>query len=90
MNDADRWTKARDYKGRTLVIAESRLLRSALLTLLVCVAWCTQAQAAPVQKTGYIAMSDGVRLRYAVELPAAAGRFPVAMKYDGTAKEPLR
>jgi uncharacterized protein len=28
-------------------------------------------------------MSDGVKLRYAVELPAAAGRFPVALKYDG-------
>ena len=45
--------------------------------------WCAQAQAAGVQKTGYITMPDGVKLRYAVELPAAAGRFPVAMKYDG-------
>jgi hypothetical protein len=54
-----------------------------LLTLLLCVAWCAQAQAATVQQTGYITMSDGVKLRYAVELPAAAGRFPVALKYDG-------
>jgi uncharacterized protein len=65
------------------VIAEYRFLRLALLTLLFCVAWCAGAQAAAVQKSGYITMSDGVRLRYAVELPAAAGRFPVAMKYDG-------
>jgi uncharacterized protein len=36
-----------------------------------------------VQKTGYITMSDGVKLRYAAELPSASGRFPVAMKYDG-------
>jgi hypothetical protein len=54
-----------------------------LLTLVVGAAWCAQAQAAPVLRTGYIPMSDGVKLRYAVELPAAHGRFPVAMKYDG-------
>jgi putative CocE/NonD family hydrolase len=36
-----------------------------------------------VQQTGYITTSDGVKLRYAVELPATAGRFPVALKYDG-------
>src|SRR5437763_15707185 len=65
------------------MIAGSRFWRFGLLTLLVCVAWCAQAQAAAVQQTGYITMSDGVKLRYAVELPAAAGRFPVAMKYDG-------
>jgi predicted acyl esterase len=58
-------------------------LRFALLTGLMCVAWCGQAQADPVKQTGYITMSDGVKLRYAVELPAAAGRFPVALKYDG-------
>jgi uncharacterized protein len=59
------------------------MVRSALLTILFCVAWCAQAQAAAVQESGYITMSDGVKLRYAVELPAATGRFPVAMKYDG-------
>lgn len=57
--------------------------RIALLTSLFCVAWCAGAQAAPVKKTGYITMSDGVKLRYAVQLPDEAGRFPVAMKYDG-------
>jgi putative CocE/NonD family hydrolase len=54
-----------------------------LLTLLLCLAWCAQAQGAAVEKTGYITMSDGVKLRYAAELPAASGRFPVALKYDG-------
>src|SRR3954468_4647393 len=63
--------------------AGSRFPRAALITLLLCVGWCAQAEAAPVKKTGYITMSDGVKLRYAVELPDAAGRFPVAMKYDG-------
>src|SRR3954467_6884604 len=63
--------------------AGSRFPRAALITLLLCVGWCAQAEAAPVKKTGYITMSDGVQLRYAVELPDAAGRFPVAMKYDG-------
>jgi putative CocE/NonD family hydrolase len=61
----------------------SRVLRLALLTALACAAWCAPAQAAPVRETGYITMSDGVKLRYAVVLPAASGRFPVAMKYDG-------
>src|SRR3982074_2430060 len=65
------------------MIAGSRFLRFGLLTLLVCVAWCAQAQAAAVQETGYITMSDGVKLRSAVELPAATGRFRVAMNYDG-------
>ncbi len=65
------------------MIAGSRFLRVGLLALLVCVAWCAQARAAAVQQSGYITMSDGVKLRYAVELPAASGRFPVAMKYDG-------
>src|SRR5437764_4154141 len=65
------------------MIAGSRLLRFVLLTLLLCVAWCAQAQAAAVQETGYITRADGVKLRYAVELPAGAGRFPVALKYDG-------
>jgi hypothetical protein len=37
-------------------------LRFALLTGLLCVAWCGQAQADPVKKTGYITMSDGVKL----------------------------
>ena len=58
-------------------------LRFALLTPLLCVALCAPAQAAAVKKTGYVTMADGVKLRYAVELPAATGRFPVAMKYDG-------
>ena len=53
------------------------------LTVLLCAAWSAQAQAAQVQQSGYITMSDGVKLRYTVALPAAPGRFPVALKYDG-------
>src|SRR4051812_29962118 len=70
-------------RGGSLMIAGARFLRFGLLTVLLFVGWCAAAQAAAVQKTGYITMSDGVKLRYAVELPSAAGRFPVAMKYDG-------
>ena len=58
-------------------------LKLALVVLLLWVAWADQAQAAPVQKSGYITMADGVKLRYTVALPDADGRFPVAMKYDG-------
>jgi putative CocE/NonD family hydrolase len=60
-----------------------RLGQGAAATLLLCLAWCAQAQAAPVQRAGYVTMSDGVKLRYAVVLPADSGRFPVALKYDG-------
>ncbi|WP_320668701.1 CocE/NonD family hydrolase [Patulibacter defluvii] len=63
--------------------AGSTLLRLAALALLWCVAGSAQAQAAPVQRSGYITMADGVQLRYAAVLPSAEGRFPVAMKYDG-------
>jgi putative CocE/NonD family hydrolase len=59
------------------------LLRVASLAALCWVAWCAQAQAAPVQQSGYLTMSDGIRLRYTVVLPSAQGRFPVALKYDG-------
>jgi uncharacterized protein len=44
---------------------------------------------APIQKfwarriTGYLKTRDGVPLRYSVLLPAAVGRFPVALIYSG-------
>jgi uncharacterized protein len=41
------------------------------------------AAAATVQKQGYIPMADGTQLAYTVELPAGAGRFPVALAYAG-------
>jgi uncharacterized protein len=41
------------------------------------------ASAATVQKQGYIPMADGTQLEYTVELPAATGRFPVALQYAG-------
>ena len=65
------------------MVAGSRFLRFALLTALLCVAWCAQAQAAAVKKTGYITMSDGVKLRYAVELPAAAPTL-LEFQYEST------
>jgi len=41
------------------------------------------ASAAAVEKQGYIPMADGTLLEYTVDLPDSAGRFPVAMVYDG-------
>ncbi len=41
------------------------------------------ASAATVEKQGYIPMADGTQLEYTVDLPAATGKFPVAMVYDG-------
>ncbi|HVV75402.1 MAG TPA: CocE/NonD family hydrolase [Mycobacteriales bacterium] len=39
--------------------------------------------AGTVQRQGYIPLKDGVHLEYTVDLPAARGRFPVALVYDG-------
>jgi hypothetical protein len=41
------------------------------------------AAASVTQQQGYIPMADGTQLEYTVELPAATGRFPVAMTYAG-------
>jgi putative CocE/NonD family hydrolase len=36
-------------------------------------------------RAGYVTMADGTKLRYTVFLPAATGRFPTVMQYDGYA-----
>jgi predicted acyl esterase len=51
--------------------------------LLVLLFGGSTATAATVEQQGYIPMADGTQLEYTVELPADAGRFPVAMVYDG-------
>ncbi|MDT7785769.1 MAG: uncharacterized protein QOF58_4188 [Pseudonocardiales bacterium] len=66
-----------------MTIARRRFLRAMLPAVLLGMPLCVGAQAAPVKQTGYITMSDGVKLRYAAVRPAETGRFPVAMKYDG-------
>ena len=68
--------------------ASSRLMRlvclSATLGALALALGPSAAEAAgPVQKHGYIPMADGAKLGYTVDLPAATGRFPVALVYDG-------
>jgi uncharacterized protein len=40
------------------------------------------AASAGVSRTGYITISGGVKLAYDLTLPAASGRFPVALEYD--------
>ena len=44
----------------------------------------TRAATAPGPATswGYIAMDDGIQLRYTLLRPSAAGRFPVAINYN--------
>ena len=56
---------------------EDRLGQGAAATLLLCLAWCAQAQAAPVQRAGYITMSDGVKLR----LPWSCRPPPVGSRW---------
>jgi putative CocE/NonD family hydrolase len=36
----------------------------------------------PASRTGYITIAGGVKLAYDLTLPAASGRFPVALEYD--------
>src|SRR3954454_12935941 len=59
-------------------------MRRVLALVLACTAVLAAAPAAQatVERWGYIPV-DGAQLRYTVELPAADGRFPVAMVYDG-------
>ncbi|HET8616945.1 MAG TPA: CocE/NonD family hydrolase [Actinomycetales bacterium] len=65
--------------ARRMVLATCLLLATAGLVA----AGPTMAASAPVQKQGYITMTDGTKLAYAVELPSGSGRFPVAMAYAG-------
>lgn len=60
--------------ARRMVLATCLLLATAGLVA----AGPTMAASAPVQKQGYITMTDGTKLAYAVELPSGWGRFPVA------------
>ncbi len=64
-----------------------RVRRTACLAMLSCAVWLLAGSAAasgtPVQKHGYVPMADGTQLAYTVDLPDAAGRFPVALVYDG-------
>jgi uncharacterized protein len=65
----------------------SRCRRTARASLLVGLTALVLGLAGPAQasvdKWGYIPLADGTQLRYTVVLPAAEGRFPVAMVYDG-------
>jgi hypothetical protein len=64
-----------------------RVVRRLCLVTALCAVWLSAgsavAAAATVQDQGYIPMADGTQLEYTVELPAATGRFPVAMAYAG-------
>jgi uncharacterized protein len=51
--------------------------------LAISLASCSGSSAtAGVSRTGYITISGGVKLAYDLTLPAASGRFPVALEYD--------
>ena len=67
--------------------AIGRVACAACLSIVLTAAWLSAgsgvAAAATVEKQGYIPMADGTRLEYTVDLPAGAGKFPVAMVYDG-------
>lgn len=62
-------------------------LSAAVLVLVVglavsLLAWRTSSGGGPVNRTGYLTISGGVKLAYDLTLPAASGRFPVALEYD--------
>jgi uncharacterized protein len=59
------------------------LLLVLVADLCVSLASCDgSAASAGVSRTGYITISGGVKLAYDLTLPAASGRFPVALEYD--------
>jgi predicted acyl esterase len=43
---------------------------------------CGKSTLCPRKRLRRIALTDGVKLAYDLTLPAAAGRFPVALEYD--------
>jgi hypothetical protein len=59
---------------------------SALVLLaggLLALSSCAGASAGDgVSRTGYITVTGGIKLAYDLTLPAAHGRFPVALEYD--------
>ncbi len=74
-------TSRKDRAGGTLKLAMRRSLLIGLTALVL--AFAAGPAQASVDKWGYIRLADGTQLRYTVTLPAADGRFPVAMVYDG-------
>jgi uncharacterized protein len=68
-------------------VAISRVVCGLRMLFLLSAVWLSAgagtAAAATVQEQGYIPMADGTQLEYTVELPAATGRFPVALTYAG-------
>lgn len=61
-----------------------RGLVALLVALAVVVAVPRPAQAAPVEREGYVEMADGVGLRYTLLLPPdAEGPVPIALQYSG-------
>ena len=65
--------------GLPIRVAGLVFASAALATLL---AACSAAKATPVNRFGYIPVSGGVHLAYNLTLPAATGRFPIALIYD--------
>src|SRR3954447_14806575 len=64
--------------------ALGRVVGGVCLFVVLSAVWLSAgASATTVKKQGYIPMADGTQLEYTVDLPDAAGRFPVAMVYDG-------
>ena len=68
-------------------MAVGRVALGVCLALMVGAGWIgagpTVAAPTPVQQQGYIPLTDGTKLAYAVEMPSATGRFPVALAYAG-------
>ncbi len=67
----------REGRTRVRLLVTAFALGAAMMLVIT-----SAASAAPIQKQGYIQVS-GAQLEYTVELPAASGRFPVAMTYAG-------
>lgn len=58
-------------------------MRLATSVIAACLLVGVSYASASVRRQGYIPTTDGTQLEYTVDLPAAEGRFPVILVYDG-------
>jgi putative CocE/NonD family hydrolase len=73
----------RGRRRRTPYLVGALLIVTSVLTGVGVGGASAGAATGPTLEQGYIPMTDGAELAYAVELPSAAGRFPVALAYAG-------
>lgn len=76
------WRGSGRHRCRLGKVAGCLLLSAGLTVPLCAAAAAFPTLTASTSRHGYIPISGGIKLAYDLTLPAAAGRFPVALEYD--------